>query len=120
GERTGRWEQRAETEQHQGGCKVERPTGSGPRGERRERSEAPHVDYPVHAGHGLEPERRHGIENRQHETDRVIDPEGGGEGDAEQLTAGEQRRAEREQVAGRWRRSPQVADVPFVFVEPGV
>src|SRR3989454_6616516 len=113
-------EQWAEAEQDEGVARVERTARGGPSGKRRERPEAPHVDPPGDARHRLEAERRHRVENRQHETDGVRDPERGRKREADQLTAGEQRDAEREQVARQWGRRIQIADVTFVLVEYGI
>src|SRR5882762_2256739 len=113
-------EQWAEAEQDEGVARVERAARGGPAGKRRERPEAPHVDHPVDARHCLEPERRHRVKNRQHETDGVRDAERGWQREADQLAAGEQRHAEREQVARQRGRRIEVADVPLILVEHGI
>src|SRR2546427_8018031 len=109
GERIEPREERAESEQHQCVPGVERPAGRRPGRERGKRPEAPHVDEPVHAGHGLEAERRHRVEQRQREAEGVIEAERGRQREREELSPREQRHAEREQVA-RQRRRWRAAD----------
>src|SRR3989442_7023435 len=97
-------EQRAEPEQDEGMARIEGTARGSPRGKRRERPEAPHVDHPVNSRHRLEAKRRYRVEHRQHETDGVRDAKSRREREGEQLTAGEQRTAEREQVSRQRRR----------------
>src|SRR6266581_2967717 len=120
GERIEPREERAESEQHQRVPGVERPAGRRPGRERGKRPEAPHVDEPVHAGHGLEAERRHRVEQRQREAEGVIEAERGRQREREELAPREQRHAEREQVARQRRWRDQVSDVALVLVEHGV
>src|SRR5207253_7528655 len=67
-------EQRAEAEQDEGMARIAGTARGSPRGKRRVRPEAPHVDHPVDSRHRLESQRRYRVENRQHATDGVRYP----------------------------------------------
>src|SRR5579859_2113799 len=113
-------EQRTESEQHQAMARVERATRRRPGGVRRERTEPPHVDDPIHTRYRFEAKRRNGIQDREHETDRVRDTESGGKRKREQLAGDEQRVAVVQQIARERRRRIQVSDVAFVLIEHAV
>ena len=96
---------------------VERTSGRGPRGVRRERTEPPHVDDPVHTRDRLETKRRNGIQDGQGKTDRIRDAEAQREEKRQRLAADEQHQAEMQQISRQHGRRVQVADVALVLVE---
>src|SRR6266540_5889522 len=99
---------------------IERTPGRRPRGVRRECTESPHVDDPIHTRDRLEAKRRNGIQDRQDETDRVRDPEPQREEKGQRLATEEQHQAEMQQVAWQRGRRVQIADVALVLVEHAI
>src|SRR4029077_7254747 len=99
---------------------VEQSPGRGPGGVRRERTEPPHVDDPVHTRDRLESKWGNRIQDGQDETDRIRNLKPGGECEREQLTNDEQRNTEVQQVPRqRWGRV-QVPDVALILVEHAI
>src|SRR5713101_2892600 len=96
---------------------VERPAGGSPRRVRRQRTEPPHVDHPIDAGHRLETKRRYRIEDRKNEADGVRNLKTGGKCERQQLTGDQQPETEMQQVSRQGWRSIQVSDVAFVAIE---